>query len=135
MSKTPRTDAAEKVYMSWQDYAKQYGHIPEAMDQAPNEADPFYIARQLETELAGANALGMLRIKELETELATLHMTLSRRGKSGFPEIAALRSQLERAEAALRDANLITTWSPNEYRSQWREKHAAALADAERGRR
>jgi hypothetical protein len=48
---TPRTDDAEAEYHRWQEYAKQYGHLPEAMEQAPEEADPFWIARQLERAL------------------------------------------------------------------------------------
>ena len=55
MSDTPRTDAAEVEFQRWNEYAKQYGHLPEAMEQAPVEADPFDIARQLERELATAN--------------------------------------------------------------------------------
>lgn len=53
-SATPRTDAAEAEYNNWLKYAEQYGHIQEAMEQAPAEADPFFIARQLERELAEA---------------------------------------------------------------------------------
>lgn len=52
MSDTPRTDAAREAYANWHAYAKLYGHIPEAMEQAPPEADPFWIAEQLERELA-----------------------------------------------------------------------------------
>ncbi len=53
-SGTPRTDAAEDEHRSWVKYAEQYGHFPEAMEQAPDEADPFFIARQLERELSEA---------------------------------------------------------------------------------
>ena len=56
MSNTPRTDAARKVYENWIGYAKQYGHLPEAMEQAPNEADPFYVADELERELSAERA-------------------------------------------------------------------------------
>jgi hypothetical protein len=49
---TPRTDDAEAEYHRWQEYAKQYGHLPEAMEQAPEEADPFWIARRLERQSA-----------------------------------------------------------------------------------
>jgi hypothetical protein len=53
---TPRAEDAEAEYHRWQEYVKQYGHLPEAMEQAPEEADPFWIARQLERELAAAHA-------------------------------------------------------------------------------
>lgn len=55
MSDTPRTDAAKEEYLSWCAYSKQYAHIPEAQDQAPPEADPFWISANLEKELTAAN--------------------------------------------------------------------------------
>ena len=55
-SDTPRTDAARLEYKRWEDYVEHYGHIPEAMEQAPTEADPFDIAETLERELAAARA-------------------------------------------------------------------------------
>ncbi len=55
-SNTPRTDAARLEYKRWEDYVEHYGHIPEAMEQAPTEADPFEIAETLERELAAARA-------------------------------------------------------------------------------
>lgn len=66
MSETPRTDAARTVYENWTSYAKKYGHLPEAMEQAPNEADPFYIADALERELSAERAAR----EQAERELA-----------------------------------------------------------------
>lgn len=52
MSDTPITDEAEVKFQAWTLYVKQYGHLPEAMEQAPEEADPFAIARKLERHIA-----------------------------------------------------------------------------------
>jgi hypothetical protein len=75
MSETPRTDAARIEHARWDEYAKHYWHLPEAMECAPKDADPFAVAEELERELAavtrerdklqamaGANALAGLEV-------------------------------------------------------------------------
>ena len=49
-SDTPRTDEAEAEYKGWCEYSDRYGHLPEAMEQAPENGDPFAISRYLERE-------------------------------------------------------------------------------------
>lgn len=52
MTDTPITDAAEAEYARWWKWAEQNGHLEGALEQAPEEADPFWIARKLERENA-----------------------------------------------------------------------------------
>lgn len=66
---TPMTDSAQATYESWNAYVKQYGHIPEAMEQAPDEADPFYVSRNLERLLA--EAVGALELLKEMCDSAT----------------------------------------------------------------
>jgi hypothetical protein len=48
---TPRTDAYEEVYNSWRQYAQQYAHLPEALEQCPLQDDPIGMMRRFEREL------------------------------------------------------------------------------------
>jgi hypothetical protein len=91
---TPRTDAAERVYKSWQEYAKQYGHIPEAMEQAPEYADPFEISRELERDLIAAQAA----LAEARSQSLLYADKLS----AAYGDISQLRRQVDNLHHELR---------------------------------
>lgn len=72
MSDTPLTDAAQEKYSQWCEYASRYISFPEAQDQAPEEADPFWIARKLERQLTAERAKYKEEIKRLNEEIAAM---------------------------------------------------------------
>ena len=79
---------------SWESIAKDRGKLIEDMKMLHEE----YITR-LRAELADVRG----QRETLKTECEALRMTLSRKGKSTFPEMVALRAEVERRGEMLQE--------------------------------
>lgn len=128
MSDTPRTDEAEEVYKEWLKYSAIYGNIPEAMEQAPEDADPFAISRKLEKELTQANT----EIADLRAQLETERLRLAACGvvaMANTPESAArAREMKDEYRSASLDDVIRAVDAEMSLRAQLAERDAALEA-------